>query len=980
MKRFLVYAFLTILILVNRAPAGDSPFLAEKMVVARGAAAGASFAELANGALFCVWVSSTDGGTTILGSKLDKGGSEWTAPSLLIKDADIKAKPVISTDGSGVIRIIYRADGDGKVKGLSGKIKTVSSKDEGNTWSRPVTIHDEVGYSTAGKMLQLDSGNILLPVYDKRDWSSAILLSQDGGKTWKMSAKINTGLGLEKGNIEPVLMDAGNNTVICLMQPGEGQYKTWKSISTDGGLTWQTPVAIEVPSAHSSLDLLRLKNNNVVMVLNPIPGKPARELSIWLSTDLGQSWNVSRRIENGSENGLAPQMILSSSGMIEMIYSFAEGIKHLSFNESWVWEHALVSKPYKLPNLVPKLDDPDDMARMSHASQYIPVKTEPFIEHVRGNVSADETELITPLLNKEVNLNGLAFYPEITREDAITRLDTDRQTWIGTKKGLYTANPGDGQARLHQDYGIGGPLASHITALAIDSKETIWVGTPIGLSGRKADGTWFSLRGKDGLPYEDITALAVDKDDRLWIGTSRGAILYKPYAEGRQWFYRAGKRYLVNDQISAIHISEQGMPVYFKTAEGISRLDGIERTLAQRADIIESLVNQRHRRLGMVAACVLDDAENPTSHTIGDSDNDGLWTSYHVVAMSLAYGATGDPAYRESAKTGMHALIMLQNASGIPGLVARSVVPASERNTKSEQWRWTPDKKLLWKSDTSSDEIDGHYFGLFAYWQHVAQFDPEENALIRKQVSDLTDYIVDNGYLLIDWTGERTRWGFWNPKLLNDDPEHYIENGLNAAQMLSFLKVAFHITGNLKYKEHYDTLISEHGYLGNVLLEKKVFPDEYNHSDNQLGYCALYPILQLEHDPDARLALQKAVRRHYKTIANDGSSFFFFASATIDPDFVDIKMALTDLVQTPTDRRLWRMENSHRADITWSPQDSRFGRKQLLYMLPGDERCWEKWNGNPYYPDAGPGGRVEDDGASWLLGYWMGRYHGFITE
>ena len=73
------------------------------------------------------------------------------------------------------------------------------------------------------------------------------------------------------------------------------------------------------------------------------------------------------------------------------------------------------------------------------------------------------------------------------------------------------------------------------------------------------------------------------------------------------------------------------------------------------------------------------------------------------------------------------------------------------------------------------------------------------------------------------------------------------------------------------------------------------------------------------------------------------------------------------------------MVNSNRKDIVWSPFKSRFDREQLLNVLPADERNWGKWNGNPYYPDSGGDGRYEDDGASWLLAYWMGRYHGFIS-
>ena len=41
----------------------------------------------------------------------------------------------------------------------------------------------------------------------------------------------------------------------------------------------------------------------------------------------------------------------------------------------------------------------------------------------------------------------------------------------------------------------------------------------------------------------------IDGRDRLWIGTSFGAIHYRPYEEGRRWFYRAGRRYLIDDRV-----------------------------------------------------------------------------------------------------------------------------------------------------------------------------------------------------------------------------------------------------------------------------------------------------------------------------------------------------------------------------------------------------------------------------------------------
>lgn len=615
-------------------------------------------------------------------------------------------------------------------------------------------------------------------------------------------------------------------------------------------------------------------------------------------------------------------------------------------------------------------------------SRPLPIHVEPFIEHIGSVISTDDTSGAVAI---ELGVDGKPALvtekptmPDGTGANAVVRAGAT--TWYGTDTGLYRQEGNAGACVRHGLYGLDGPLATRITALAKDSKGSLWIGTPLGLSIFAADGTWTSIRGKDGLPYEDVTALAIDEKDRMWIGTTKGAILHLPYEQGRKWFYRQGPRYLPGNHVRSIALGPGGTDAYFLTDKGIGRITLVTTTLEEKARTIEARVNERHRRLGLVADCDLDDARNPTTHAIGDNDNDGLWTAYHVAAMSLCYGATREQAAKASARESMHALYMLQNASGTPGLVARSVVPAEIGKTKDKQWRPTPDGTMYWKSDTSSDEVDGHYLAFYAYFEHIAQHDADERALCVKQIRALTDYIVDHGYQLIDWTGKRTRWGFWDPDSLNGNPEHFLESGLNSLQILSFLKVAHFVTGDAKYEQHYRKLIYEHGYLNNVLLSKKVFPDENNHSDDQLGFVAWYPILQLEKDPALRDALLRGVRRHYEIVRPEQPSFYTFVYATVDPDYADIEGAIENLRQIPTDRRQWRQENSHRTDVVFAAQVNRFGRPLLASVLPVDERCFAKWNRDPYVPDEGGDGRNEDDGAAFLLPYWMGRYHGFIEN
>ena len=630
---------------------------------------------------------------------------------------------------------------------------------------------------------------------------------------------------------------------------------------------------------------------------------------------------------------------------------------------------------------------PDDFLLFNVTEPYVlkpgkpePVAVPPFIEHVRTAViysSIPEGARGIKIENGDVQfVSGAA--DTVDGNPVTARANQGGRIWLGTAAGLYLQ--ANGETIRHETYGVDGPLATRITGLATDSKGALWVGTPLGLSRRDAADQWTHFQGRQGLPIEDVTALAINEYDDLWIGTSKGAVLFKPYTSGRQWFYRAGKRYLPGDHVQSIAIAPGGSPVYFMTDGGVGRLDLVRTTLLEKAARIEKLVNERHRRLGLVAACVLDDAENPASHTIGDNDNDGLWTAYHVAAMSLCYGTTKDPAAKASARESMHALYMLQNASGIPGLVARSVLPEEIGRTKGPQWRPTPDGKMYWKSDTSSDEIDGHYFAFYTYFEHIAKEDPAERELITKQVRAVTDYIVDNNYQLIDWNGKRTRWGFWNPEALNGNPRDYLETGLNSLQILSFLRVAHYITGDAKYEQHFRKLAVDHNYLSNVLLTKRCFPDENNHSDDQLGHVAWYPILQLEKDPRVRHALIAGIRRHYAVVKPEKPSFYIFVYATVDPMGADIAAAVENLQEIPTDRRTWAVRNSIRADVVFSPMPNRFGRPVLTRVLPADERCFVKWNADPYVPDGGGDGRVEDDGAAYLLPYWMGRFHGFIKE
>jgi len=663
-----------------------------------------------------------------------------------------------------------------------------------------------------------------------------------------------------------------------------------------------------------------------------------------------------------------------------------------------------------LSNVLPPLHVSHNENRNPAPPRQLPIVVLPFEEHFRVSVSSPDSQVLAIASHQEsikaLTDNGQVYSLHADGTWVSESVISTDSKWLSPGSQLafhlkQARRPDDSvlQSRISVNGAAAGYLATSegllmldgnkspaaaipirgVNDVMVDSHGTIWVATMQGLFTKQAGSDWKHLTGRDGLPVEQTTCLCEDIQRGIWIGTTRGVILYQPTAESRCWYYRAGPRYLTHDHVLDIAVDDRSDVLQVLTEDGLSGIEIRTTTLLEKANTIENRINERHRRLGLVAATTFKSPHETDQFTIQPAANDGLWTAYHVAAMSLCHAVTKSQKSKTSALRSMESLYLLQNASGIPGLPARSVVPFAE-GQPDEDWQPTPDGRYWWYTDTSSDEIDGHFLAFYTFWEHVAKHDGELRNRHIQQVRTLMDYIVDNGYQLLDWHGRRTRWGFWDPVSLNDDPMHYLENGLNSLQILSFLKVAAEITGDSKYSQHYDRLISQHGYLNNVQLEKKVFPDMVNHSDDQLAYVAWYPLLQLEKDPEIREVLQRAVRRHYLVEEPERASFFFFVTATIDQEAVDLPGAVTNLRNIPTDRRNWRMLNSHRRDVAFAPRNDRFGRPQLTRVLPADERHFDRWYDNPYLPDHGGDGLTEDCGSAFLLPYWMGRFHGFITE
>ena len=473
-------------------------------------------------------------------------------------------------------------------------------------------------------------------------------------------------------------------------------------------------------------------------------------------------------------------------------------------------------------------------------------------------------------------------------------------------------------------------------------------------------------------PVRDVTAGCVAPDGTIWLASRRGAVALR---NGR-WLYFGARRYLADNDVREIVCAGDGA-TWVVTASGVARLEFVAMSLAEKAAVFEERLRARHCRHGYVTSCLLERPGDVASFVYEASDNDGLWTAIYVAAESFRYAATGSEEARRFASESLRAMLDLERRTPIPGFPARALVRKGERVIKSGgEWHDTADGEWEWKGDTSSDELDGHFFAYGIYYDLVA--DEREKTEIAEVVGRIADHLVEHGLQLVDLDGEHTRWGVFDPEHLHGSWRE--ECGLNSLEILAGLRVAHHVCGGSKYLEAYRELVAEHGYDLNLQGQKLLPPDDVNHSDDELAFLAYYSLLSHEDDPELRRLYLLSLERSWRIERPERCPLWNFIYGALSGNECDTEAAVATLAEIPLDQIDWSVRNSHRDDIRLAPGSGRHGELEATEPLPADERPLGKWNSNPYRLDSSGEGRSEDDGAYFLLPYWMGRYYGFIEE
>ena len=236
-------------------------------------------------------VRSTDGGLT------------WTNPNLLADSEDDDRNPAFGVSSQGTLILLYHRqhnyDADGNYQGgvrISDRkpvaLMATRSFDNGLIWEDPYPLSIEAlpTGSPYGKIVSLDVGTLLVPIYNSLAWAdeqsdqrfdtSYLVRSEDDGLTWGSVSQIAPHMN----ETALIVLPDGDLLAVLRDDTAQGLHSTR---SQDGGLTWSPTTQITQARQHPA-DLVHLSNGDILLTYGN--RNPPHRIEGRISRDGGRSW------------------------------------------------------------------------------------------------------------------------------------------------------------------------------------------------------------------------------------------------------------------------------------------------------------------------------------------------------------------------------------------------------------------------------------------------------------------------------------------------------------------------------------------------------------------------------------------------------------------------------------------------------------------------------------------------------------------
>ncbi len=225
---------------------------------------------------------------------------------------------------------------------------------------------------------------------------------------------------------------------------------------------------------------------------------------------------------------------------------------------------------------------------------------------------------------------------------------------------------------------------------------------------------------------------------------------------------------------------------------------------------------------------------------------------------------------------------------------------------------------IIYKGDTSSDEIIGHLFLYKLAYDILGPVDSELKQIISTTMDNLAQHVSDNSYMMVDGSGQPGTWSkynrafFYNSSQMGGAP-------LTASVVLCLFKVAAYVTGYEKWENEYRMaaldpsyeyaeLVSQYNMqcdlmMANLLAQylspafaKTVLKglDEtekelllrffLNYSDEEMAMLAFYLLFQLEDDEELLSYYRKGIDDWWISMRYSENPLWYYIYQLAYPD------------------------------------------------------------------------------------------------
>ena len=535
--------------------------------------------------------------------------------------------------------------------------------------------------------------------------------------------------------------------------------------------------------------------------------------------------------------------------------------------------------------------------------------------------------------------------------------------------------------------------------------------------------------------------------DTYWIGGDKGLFRYcdgeKEYYDKVMYF--SADRDLKDNKV--INFCGNENEIWVRTETAVSHIELKMMSMEEKAEMLRAETVKIVYRKGMISHRNLQEPWNTEKpEKFNCCDNDGGFTASFCIGEILHYavlrkekGADHPETIetRKIARRALDACLLLMYIPGrADGFIARSYVTTdapvpddglflyregdtvtvaetsasisrgiSKKTYKMphpeipeclrylyEDEGYTADD-LVFKCDTSSDEVTLHLVNL--YYAHIV-FGEEEPALdemIKTNVALVIDHIISNGYEYVDFHGGATSWAKWSMRYFNT-PLGWGDGPLNGAELLMFLKLAMSVCGNEeRWVNEYSKLI-ENGYAEmNTLHYDRAFAasiikhcdptEDIMYGDHMLSNLTYFMLNLLEDNEELRSLYfegwqswrQTSTGREHHPVYDIPFAYLYGGDSYYDEDKIKMWYYRHNCSMLASGVSL-----VGRSDI--AVKEYKAGYRQTSYLLTPDEKFISKHDRDPleYKNEDSHGKYCVEMCSPYTMSYWMGRYYGVLEE